>query len=172
MRRVSDPLGKSTAISAARLHRATMLQWRLCIEHHALSFNLLALSLFLSLSFISSPLPSSPTSPTTSPYCKVRVAEFKSQSECRLGASRVCIQVAPFVYTFACFLNAPRRCVYVCVFFYACTSCCLRSRLLKIPTDLRESVSSRQRDYRCNTLPARYSECLNLADNSHTLMLQ
>lgn len=90
------------------------LQRRLCIGHH-----------------VSSSLPPSPllfycplTSPTTSFFCKVRVAKFKSQSECRLGVLHVYIG-HPFVCIFAC-SSTPRVSLYVCI-FYVC--CCTRDCL-------------------------------------------
>lgn len=114
MRRVPDPLGKSTPISAARLRRTTTLQPHLCIEHHTFLFQL-----FFYLSY---PSLNHPT-PATSPHCKVRVAEFKSQSECRLSAPRVYIG-HPF-------------CLYLCLFHdavdtgrgYVCMCFFMRTRL-------------------------------------------
>lgn len=138
---LSDLLSKSTPISATHLHRTTTLQWRLCIRYHVFFFR----------SPPSPPsLPFHPfTSPTTLPHCKVRVAKFKSQNECRLGASRVYIG-HPFVCIFA-YSSTPRVNLYVCICVFLCVYVLLlRLRLLtSYPSDLRECVLSRQRDYSC-----------------------
>lgn len=119
MRRVSDPLGKSTPFSAVRLHRTTTLQWFRCISASGIMHPLRSHSLiFLAL-----------ISPTTSPHCKVRVAEFKSQSECRLGAPPMCVYIGHLFCLYFC--HAPQRPVEIRmrVYFYACS---LRPRSLKI----------------------------------------
>lgn len=111
---LSDLLSKSTPISATHLHRTTTLQWRLCIRYHVFFFR----------SPPSPPsLPFHPfTSPITLPHCKVRVAKFKSQNECRLGASRVYIG-HPFVCIFA-YSSTPRVNLYVCICVFLCVSAC------------------------------------------------
>lgn len=125
MRRVSDPLGKSTPFSTVRLHRTTTLQWHRCIPASGIMQP-------PSLPFLAT---LAPISPTTSLHCKVRVAKFKSQSECKLGVPPVYIYIGHPFCLYLCMSSTPR--IRMRVYFYACS---LRPRLLKIPIDLQDCI--------------------------------